>query len=237
MSKNYVTCIIPARKSSKGIKNKNLQKINGKELIQYPFELAHKSKYVDEVIFSSDSQKYIKILEKLNKKKKKQTHFLLRPKNLAKDNSSSYSVIEHALKNVNIKTNIVVLLEPTSPLTTMKDLDFCIKKLLTKNTKFDSVVSIVSNDKFNSNYKTTIDKNNKIIKFNKNINIRRQKIIQEFFLSGNFYISKKSELEKNKSFISDRTYGYKILKKYYTDIDDYIDLKYAKLLFHLNLKD
>ena len=76
MSKNYVTCIIPARKSSKGIKNKNLQKINGKELIQYPFELAHKSKYVDEVIFSSDSQKYIKILEKLNKKKKKKTNSL-----------------------------------------------------------------------------------------------------------------------------------------------------------------
>jgi len=237
MPKNYVTCIIPARKNSKGIKNKNLQKINGKELIKYPFELAHKSKYIEEIIFSSDSEKYIKILQKLSKNKKKKTHFLLRPKKLAKNNSSSYSVIKNALKNINIKTNIIVLLEPTSPLTKKNDLDFGIKKLLSKSSKFDSVVSIVSNHKFNSSYKTIINKNNKIINFNKNINKRRQKITEEFVLSGNFYISKKSTLEKNKNFTSNRTYGYKILKKYYTDIDDYIDLKYANLLFQLNLKN
>ena len=44
MRKYNITCIIPARKNSKGLINKNIKKINGKELIIYPFEIAQKSK-------------------------------------------------------------------------------------------------------------------------------------------------------------------------------------------------
>ncbi len=234
MSKNYVVCIILARKNSKGIKNKNIQKIKGVQLIEYPFKLAQQSQYIDEVIFSTDSKKYINILRKKNKTQKKPTYFIQRPKNLAKDNSSSFSAIDHALKFTDTKATIIVLLEPTSPLTTKKDLDASIKKLLNKNSKFNSVVSLVTNPKFNSNYKVKIDKKNKIINFNKNIKKRRQRIIDEFVLSGNFYISRKESLIKNKNFVSNKTYGYPILKKYYTDIDDYIDLKYADLLSKLN---
>ena len=105
---------------------------------------------------------------------------------------------------------------------------------MNKNSKFNSVVSLVTNPKFNSNYKVKIDKKNKIINFNKNLKKRRQRIIDEFVLSGNFYISRKESLIKNKNFVSNKTYGYPILKKYYTDIDDYIDLKYADLLSKLN---
>tara|TARA_B100000989_G_scaffold179029_1_gene134473 strand:+ start:9531 stop:10238 length:708 start_codon:yes stop_codon:yes gene_type:complete len=235
MGKSNVICIIPARKNSKGVKNKNIQKINGKELIKYPFDLAHKSKYIDEIVFSTDSRKYINILQK-NKKFKKKTHFLLRPKKLAQDNSSSYSVIDHAIKKINKNVGIVVLLEPTSPLTTKKDLDFGIKKLLNKNSKFESVVSIVSNPKFNSNYKFKINRNNKIINLNKNINKRRQKVLGEYVLSGNFYISRKDSLDRNKNFTSKKTYGFVIKKKYYTDIDDHLDLKFANLLCKLNKK-
>ena len=76
MGKSNVICIIPARKNSKGVKNKNIQKINGKELIKYPFDLAHKSKYIDEIVFSTDSRKYINILQKNKKFKKKNPLFI-----------------------------------------------------------------------------------------------------------------------------------------------------------------
>ena len=236
MNKNYIVCIIPARQNSKGIKNKNIQKIKGKELIKFPFELATNSQYINEIIFSSDSKKYISTLKKINKKQKKKVHFILRPKKIATDSSTSYSVIDHALKKTKLNATIVVLLEPTSPLTTINDLDSGIKKIISKKSKLKSIVSIISNSKFNSFYKTKINKNNKIINSDKITNIRRQKISEEFVLSGNFYISKISSLKKYKSFISDQTYGFKILKNYYTDIDDYIDLKYANLLFQLNSK-
>ena len=88
-NKNNIICIIPARQNSKGIKNKNIQKINGKELIKFPFELALNSKYINEIIFSSDSKKYINILKQINKKHNKKIHFLLRPKKIATDSSTS----------------------------------------------------------------------------------------------------------------------------------------------------
>ena len=233
-NKNNIICIIPARQNSKGIKNKNIQKINGKELIKFPFELALNSKYINEIIFSSDSKKYINILKQINKKHNKKIHFLLRPKKIATDSSTSFSVIDHALNKTKVTASIVVLLEPTSPLTTIRDLDSGIKKIISKKSKFKSVVSIISNPKFHSSYQTKINKNNKITNIDRITNIRRQKISEEFVLSGNFYISKTSSLNENKSFITDKTYGFKILKNYYTDIDDYLDLKYANLLYQLN---
>ncbi len=56
VSKQLV-CIIPARGGSKGIKNKNLEKINGKSLIARSIEVYKNSKYIDEVYVSSDSKK------------------------------------------------------------------------------------------------------------------------------------------------------------------------------------
>ena len=78
---NYITCIIPARSNSKGIKNKNIKKIDDKELIQYPYQLAIQSKYINEIIFTSDSFKYINILKKLKIKSKKKFIFCIDHKN------------------------------------------------------------------------------------------------------------------------------------------------------------
>ena len=53
MFKGYkVLCVVPARKNSKGLKNKNIQKIKSKEIIYYPIKAGLKSRYIDEVIFS-----------------------------------------------------------------------------------------------------------------------------------------------------------------------------------------
>ena len=60
VKKNFL-CIITARANSKGIKNKNLQKINNKELIYYPIKAALKSKLINDVVVSTDSPKIAKI--------------------------------------------------------------------------------------------------------------------------------------------------------------------------------
>ena len=86
---NYVA-IIPARKGSKSIKNKNLVKIKGKRLIDYTINAA-KTKQISKIIVSSD----IKSLLKKNLIEK----FILRdPKNLSGDRASTESVIFHILK-------------------------------------------------------------------------------------------------------------------------------------------
>lgn len=53
--------IIPARKGSKRIKNKNMCEINGKTLVEYSISVAKKSKYIDEVLVSTDSPEIINI--------------------------------------------------------------------------------------------------------------------------------------------------------------------------------
>ena len=89
---NKILCIVPARRNSKGIKNKNLQKIDGKPLIFFPIRSSLNSKYIDKTIFTSDSKLYQKKAKKFGAESP-----ILRPKNLAKDNSRTYDVLKHIL--------------------------------------------------------------------------------------------------------------------------------------------
>ena len=59
-----ITCLICARKGSKGLKNKNIKKLNGKPLIEWTFNLAKKIKLFDKIILSTDSEKIINIAKK-----------------------------------------------------------------------------------------------------------------------------------------------------------------------------
>ena len=86
---NYVA-IIPARKGSKSIKNKNLVKIKGKRLIDYTIDAAKKTKQISKIVISSD-------IRNLLKKNTKREIYMQRPKNLAKTKQQP-RVIFHALK-------------------------------------------------------------------------------------------------------------------------------------------
>ena len=83
VKKNFL-CIITARANSKGIKNKNLQKINNKELIYYPIKAALGSKLIDDVVVSTDSPKIAKISKAYGAKVP-----FIRPKKYAQDLSPS----------------------------------------------------------------------------------------------------------------------------------------------------
>ena len=89
-----ILAIIPSRSGSKGIKNKNLQKIIGsKSLIEHTYDIAKKSKIFDEIIVSTDSNVYKNYLQK-----KKIPIEYLRPKKLSKDYVSDLEVIKYELK-------------------------------------------------------------------------------------------------------------------------------------------
>ena len=62
--KKKVICIIPARGGSKGLKLKNLQKVNNKPLVYYPIKAAIKSGVCDKICVSTDSLKIANISKK-----------------------------------------------------------------------------------------------------------------------------------------------------------------------------
>ena len=107
--------IIPARSGSKGIKNKNLRTVLNKPLIYYTIKDALSYEEIHEIIVSTDS---IEITE-VAKKYGAEVPFM-RPKKLAKDNTSMMEVLKHALMECeqifSSKIQGIVLLDPTSPL-------------------------------------------------------------------------------------------------------------------------
>tara|TARA_B100001964_G_C13984425_1_gene487703 strand:- start:81 stop:578 length:498 start_codon:yes stop_codon:yes gene_type:complete len=134
MKKTKVIALIPARKGSKGIRNKNLLKIKKLSLVEIAIKNACASKEIDEIYLSSDSNKIL--AESINYPKIK---IHLRNKKSASDKASSKDVIRDFInkKKFNIlKNSILVYLQPTSPFKNSSHIDKSIKifKKLKKNT-------------------------------------------------------------------------------------------------------
>ena len=222
INKYSVLGIIPARGGSKGIKNKNLIKLNNYPLIYWPIKTLKKSKYIDNFILSTDSKRISKVANQFNCK----TPFL-RPKSISNDNSSSISLVIHALdyfKSKNMNYYYVVLLEPTSPLTTENDIDRAIKVLEHNQTYADSIVGVSKNINLHPEFNYKIDKKG-LIKFKKKTySKRRQNLTTNFFLDGSLYISKVSSIYKHKTFYHNKTLGFITPKWKSFELDDKIDL-------------
>lgn len=131
--------LIPARGGSKGIPNKNIIDLNGKPLINYTIEAALAASSLDHVVVSTDSQMIADIANTAGA----ETPFL-RPEKLAADSSGAVEVIEHAVrffKEKNSTIDLIVYLQPTSPLRTHQDIDAAIA--LMQGNSADSLVSVM----------------------------------------------------------------------------------------------
>ena len=139
--KPFIVAVIPARGGSKRLPRKNIIDLNGKSLIAYTIEAALKSKYINKVIVSTEDKEIAEVAEKFGAKVP-----FIRPAKLASDTASTLGVLKHAVtfieKEENKKIDIVITLQPTSPLRTVHHIDESIEKFLKNN--FDSLVSIKS---------------------------------------------------------------------------------------------
>ena len=217
-----ILCIIPARKNSQGLKNKNIKQLNNKPLVWWPINTAKKSKLIDYTLVTTDS----KVIRKISLDYNVNCPFL-RPKNLSKNNSKISEAIIHSIKFLIKKKKFfdyIILLEPTSPLTKSENVDNMIKKIISKK-NYTSLVTITKNITTHPNFNLKLNKKNNIVKkfINKQININRQNISELYYLTGNAYISKISTYLKFKSFIQNKTYGYEVTKWLASEIDDLVD--------------
>ena len=218
--------IIPARKGSKGIKNKNKVNINGKKLIEYTFEIVNKLNFKSEICLSTDDEEIIKIGRKF-----KIFAPFIRPANISKDTTSISEVIEHSLnwfkKNKNYIPVNILLLQPTSPGRERKDVINAYKMFCNSNK--DSLIS-VSIPKNNPCEIFTV-KNDKL-KFllSSKTNWQRQQYPKSYFVDGSIYIFKTSFFRKSKKIFDQNSIFYKSLSKNLVDIDTHEDLEIFKYL-------
>ena len=220
--KNKICCIIPARKNSVSIKNKNLQLINNKPLIYFPIKNALKSKLIDYISVNTDSDKIIDIVKKLGIE-----NIYKRPKYLSRSSSKVYDAINHQIKNCNLenKFNIIVLLEATSPFSTANDIDKAIKKMVDNN--MSSILSVSSKSIPNINYEVKIS-DKFIRKINKKIDKNRQNYQKRYFLCGLYYISYMKSYLKEKSFFQNKTGYVEYNNHKILEIDDNLDLEISR---------
>jgi len=219
--------VILARENSKGIKNKNLLKINNKTLIEIAINNALKSRTLSKVIFSSESNKLIK---EANKKIKVS---FKRPKNLAKDNSSTYDVVKHAVnwldKNENWKADIVVILPPTSPLRKAKHIDDVVDLLIKSNSQAAMTIVEPSYPPYWM-FKKVKMKYQFILPEGINIQ-RRQDTPKVYQPSGMVWALKYDFLFKMKGILPQgKTAGLLVKRKESINIDNELDFDLAKIL-------
>ena len=136
---NKILVVIPARGGSKGIPRKNIRLLNNKPLISYAIDIAKSSEYVDDVVVTTDDSKIALLSEKFG------ASVIRRASELAGDEVPLDPVIYDAMvqkeKLAFDEYDIVITLQPTSPLLKTSTLDAAIEKF--EDFAVDSVLSVV----------------------------------------------------------------------------------------------
>ncbi|MDA1183166.1 MAG: acylneuraminate cytidylyltransferase family protein [Acidobacteria bacterium] len=139
MSTPRVLALVPARGGSKGVPDKNTKLLAGRTLLDYVAAAATASGVVDRIVLSTDSER----IAAEGRRAGLDVPFL-RPADLARDDTPMFPVIEHAvdaLRNDGWVADIVVLLQPTSPLRRGEHIRRAVQQLRTSGA--DSVVTVV----------------------------------------------------------------------------------------------
>ncbi len=129
-----IISIIPARGGSKGIPKKNIKKFLGIPLINHSIKYSLSSKKITKTFVTTDDPEIKKIAQKAG------ASIINRPKEIADDNATTESAIKHALSNIDLNPDIIILLQPTSPFRPINSLDNAIDYFINNN--FDSLLSI-----------------------------------------------------------------------------------------------
>jgi len=132
--------IIPARGGSKGVPRKNIRLLAGKPLLQYTAESALAAKGLSRVILSTEDGEIAEVGRKCGLDVP-----FLRPPELARDDTPTLPVLQHAVKSLEEagdRYDAICLLQPTSPLRRAEDIDNCLKLL--SETGADSVVTVLA---------------------------------------------------------------------------------------------
>jgi CMP-N,N'-diacetyllegionaminic acid synthase len=220
--------VIPARGGSKRLPGKNILDLAGKPLIAWTIESALDSKYIDRVIVSTNDNKVATI----SKKYGADVPFM-RPDDLSADEATSIDVILHSMdyfEKVGEQYEYIILLQPTSPLRTLQNINESIELL--QNKKCNSVISVCETE-HSPLWCNTIPSNGNLCGFlDKSIlNKRSQDLPKMYRINGAIYLCNYQCLKKDLSFFSSsKCIAYMMDKSNSIDVDYKIDLDFCNFL-------
>lgn len=229
-----VLAVVPARSGSKGLPGKNVREFCGKPLLNWSIEHGKSCSYIDKVFVSTDSSEIASIAVKSGV-----CVPILRPANLSGDNASSINVLLHVidyLKNIGENYDIIVMLEPTSPLRDISDISGALELLVEKN-NVESVVGVARAEGSHPSFLFT-RKNDFITPMlgRQPNGLRRQDVNEEYYyLEGSIYVSYIKSLKENCGFYSPFTAPWIVERYKSIEIDELSDFIAAEALMKAKL--
>jgi CMP-N,N'-diacetyllegionaminic acid synthase len=226
--KPVCAAIIPARGGSKGIPGKNLRPAGGKPLIAWTVESALAATLLDRVIVSTESSGIAEVARRCGA----ETPFM-RPAYLAQDDTPGVAPVLHAMRwladNEEYRPEMIMLLQPTSPLRIAEDIDRAIDLAVEKSA--DAVVSVTP-VKEHPYWMKQRDAEGRIvdfIKLDRPIE-RRQDLTELYVVNGAIYLARYEVLTEQKTFETSNTFGLVMPLERSVDIDAPWDLYLADLI-------
>ena len=220
-----IICLIPARGGSKGLKLKNIKIFAGEPLIAHTIKAAINSKLIDNIYVSTEDEKVSEISKNYG------AVVVKRPEELARDETKTIEVVLDFLNKLSFNNDktIVILLQPTSPLRTIEDIDNAIRIFL--EGKCESVISVC---KLNHSPLWSFKLENNYLKsfFNQDyLEKRRQELPFLYTPNGAIYISTPKILNQYLSFFGDKIIPYLMPFERSIDIDSEEDFNLAEIIF------
>ncbi|GBE04753.1 CMP-N,N'-diacetyllegionaminic acid synthase [bacterium BMS3Abin10] len=224
---NKILGIIPARGGSKRIPRKNIKQLSGKPLVAWTIEQAKSSKYIDNIIVSTEDEE----IAEISKKYGAEVPFL-RPKELAADEAKVSDVVLHAInwfERNNEFYDLLVRLQLTSPLRKIGDIDEAIELLFSKSA--EAIISVCEVE-HHPYWAGVLPEDGCMRDFLKpgTVGKSRQELPVCYRLNGSISLAYVNYLKNNRSFWGKNTYAYVMPRERSLDIDYEIDFIVAETL-------
>jgi CMP-N-acetylneuraminic acid synthetase len=222
-----ILAIIPARGGSKGLPGKNIRSLAGKPLIEYVINAALQSTQVTRTVVSTDDDSIASVAGSAG------AEVIIRPKDIAGDNSPSEQAVLHVLEtlktNENYIPDIVVFLQCTSPLTISDDIDGIVSSLNTSNA--DSALSASLFHHFL--WKNTSDGSVEGINHDYRSRSMRQDLDAQYLENGAIYAFKTQGFIKHRYRFFGKIHIYEMPAERCLEIDVLEDFKLAESILEM----
>lgn len=223
-----VLAIIPARGGSKRLPRKNVLPLAGKPLIGWSIDAAKNSKYIDQIFVSTDDKEIADVSSRFGIDVPE-----LRPDHLASDTATTESVLTYTLEQFGNDIDIIVLLQPTSPLRTAQHIDEALDLFIEKQAF--SVVSVTPCE-HPPLWANTLPEDGTMGDFIRPEALKRSQDCGDFFrFNGAIYIFDARKLmEYGEIKYTDKSFAYVMENRVSFDIDQQLDFELAE--FFMNKK-
>jgi CMP-N,N'-diacetyllegionaminic acid synthase len=214
-----VTAVIPVRGGSKGIPGKNLYRLGRDTLLERTIKIAKLCQYIDRVLVSTDNQEMYDIAQRYAAAAP-----ALRPAELATDNAKTVDVILNLIKMAAIDAGWVLLLQVTSPLRTLGDLNEFCRAFDRAEPSTEAIVSLAQHDSPHPDKIQRIENGMVVSYLGKESMVARQFLPRVYSLNGAFYLTHTETLIDRRTFMPAHTIPFIMPEERSLNLDGKLDL-------------